>query len=177
MSDTNIKAKDKFLECGRIINTHGVRGNLKIESWCDSVEVFCRLPCIYIEKKTGFVKYDITSASEHKKCALVKFDGIDDLDSAMLLKNKIVYAERELIPIEEGSVFIADMIGLDVFRKENGEKLGVLTDIFESVASDIYVIKTEDGREVLVPGVDEFIYEIDTEKGITISPIPGMFED
>ena len=169
--------QNNYLECGKIINTHGVRGNLKIESWCDSIDVFCSLKCIYIQKKTGLVKYDIVSATEHKKCALVKLEGVDDLDSAMLLKNKIVYADRDMIPVEEGSVFIADMIGLDVYRSTNGEKLGVLVDIFESVASDIYVIKTDDGREVLVPGVDEFIDEIDIQKGITVSPIPGMFED
>ncbi|MBQ7820683.1 MAG: 16S rRNA processing protein RimM [Clostridia bacterium] len=167
----------KYLECGKIINTHGVRGNVKIESWCDSLDVFCALPCIYVEKKSGLVKYEIESASKHKNCALVKLKGVDDMDTAMLLKNKTVYADRELIPVEEGAVFIADMIGLDVFRSTNGEKLGVLVDIFESVASDIYVIKTDDGREVMVPGVDEFIDEIDIDKGITISPIPGMFED
>lgn len=169
--------KNEFLECGRIINTHGVRGNVKIESWCDSLDVFCALKKIYIEKKKELVGYDVVSATEHKKCALVKLEGVDDMDSAMLLKNKTVYAHREDIPIGEDSVFIADMIGLDVYRSTNGEKLGVLSDIFESVASDIYVIKTEDGREVLVPGVDEFIDEIDLQKGITISPIPGMFED
>ena len=169
--------KDKLLECGKIINTHGVRGNLKIESWCDSVDVFCKIPSLYIEKKTGFVKYNVVSAGEHKKCALVKLEGVDDMDSALLLKNKVVYAEREHIPVDEDAVFIADMIGLDVIRSTNGEKLGVLTDIFESVASDIYVVTTPDGREVMVPGVDAFIDEIDLDKGITISPIPGMFEE
>ena len=167
----------KNLECGKIINTHGVRGNVKIESWCDSLDVFCALPSIYVEKKSGLIKYEVESASVHKNCALVKLKGIDDMDAAMLLKNKIVYAERELIPVEEGAVFIADMIGLDVFRSSNGERLGVLTDIFESVASDIYVVTTNDGREVMIPGVDEFIDEIDLDHGITVSPIPGMFED
>lgn len=169
--------KEDLLECGKIINTHGIRGNVKIESWCDSVDAFCALPAIYVEKKSGLVKYEIESASEHKKCALVKLRGVDDPDSAALLKNKTVYAEREFIPIEEGAVFIADMIGLDVYRSSNGERLGTLVDIFESVASDIYVIKTDDGREVMVPGVDEFIDEIDLDHGVTISPIPGMFED
>ena len=130
-----------------------------------------------MEKKSGLVKYNVISASVHKGCALVKLEGVDDMDSAMLLKNKVVYAERELIPIDEGAVFIADMIGLDVYNSKNGERLGLLTDIFESVASDIYVIKTDDGREVMVPGVDEFIDEIDLDRGVFISPIPGMFED
>lgn len=175
MSDA-VNEKD-LLECGKIINTHGVKGNVKIESWCDSVDAFCALPFIYVKKKSGYARYEIESASEHKKCALVKLRGVNDLDCAMLLKNKVVYAEREYIPIDEGAVFIADMIGLDVFRSSNGERLGRLTDIFESVASDIYVITTDDGREVMVPGVDEFIDEIDIEHGIRLSPIPGMFED
>ena len=169
--------KEKYLECGKIINTHGVRGNVKIESWCDSLDVFCSLPCLYVEKKSGLVKYNVTSASVHKGCALVKLEGVDDMDAATLLKNKVVYAERELIPIDEGAVFIADMIGLDVFNTKNGERLGKLIDIFESVASDIYVIKTDEGKEVMVPGVDEFIDEIDVDRGVFTFPIPGMFED
>lgn len=173
----NMAEFEKYLECGKIINTHGVRGNVKIESWCDSVDVLCSLPKIYIKKKLGLVEYEIEHASEHKKCALVKLKGVDDIDSAELLKNKIVYADRDLIPLEEGTAFIADMIGLDVFRSGNNEKLGTLEDVFESVASDIYVVKTEDGREVMVPAVDEFIDEINVERGIWINPIPGMFED
>jgi 16S rRNA processing protein RimM len=168
---------EKYLECGKIINTHGVRGNVKIESWCDSVDVLCSLPSIFVMKKSGLVEYEIESASEHKKCALVKLKGVDDMDAALLLKNKVVYADREFIPLDEGSAFIADMIGLDVFRSGNNEKLGTLADVFESVASDIYIVKTEDGREVMVPAVDEFIDEIDVERGIWLSPIPGMFED
>ena len=99
------------------------------------------------------------------------------MDAALLLKNKVVYAERETIPIDEDAAFIIDMIGLDVFKYGTDEKLGVLEDVFESVASDIYVVKTPDGREVLVPSVDEFIEEIDVERGIWISPISGMFEE
>ncbi len=168
---------ENYLECGKIINTHGIKGTVKIESWCDSPEILCSLPKLYIMKKTGLIEYEVTQASVHKKCALVKLSGIDDMNSAMLLKNKVVYAERDSIPLEEGSAFIADMIGLDVFRSSNGEKLGVLADVFESVASDIYIVKTEDEKEVMVPAVDEFIDEIDIKRGIFISPIPGMFED
>ena len=169
--------EEKYLECGKIINTHGVKGALKIESWCDSVDVLCSIPRLYVKKRDGFVCYNVASASEHKKCGLVKLEGVDDMDAALLLKNKVVYAERETIPIDEDAAFIVDMIGLDVFKYGTDEKLGVLEDIFESVASDIYVVKTPDGREVLVPGVDEFIEEIDVKRGIWISPIPGMFED
>ncbi len=167
-----------LIECGKIINTHGVKGFVKIESWCDSVDVLCALPKLYIKKRNGeFLGYELEKASEHKKCALVKLHGVDDMNAALLLKNHIVYAERENIPLAEDAAFIADMIGLDVFRRSNGERLGKLTDVFESVASDIYVVTTDAGKEVLIPAVDEFIYEIDVKKGITIDTIPGMFED
>lgn len=170
-------SEEKYLECGKIINTHGVKGSLKIESWCDSVDVFCSIPCIYVKKRDELIKYNVVSASEHKKCALVKLEGVDDMDAALLLKNKVVYADRDSIPIDEDAAFIIDMIGLDVFKSGTDEKLGVLEDVFESVASDIYVVKTPDGREVLIPGVDEFIDEIDVKRGIWVSPIPGMFEE
>ena len=169
-------SEEKYLECGKIINTHGVRGNVKIESWCDSVDVLCSLPCIYIKKRDEFIRYNIVSGSEHKKCALIKLEGVDDMDAALLLKNRTVYADRDNIPLPEDAAFIVDMLGLDVFESGTDRKLGVLEDVFESVASDIYVVKTEKG-EVLVPAVDEFIDEIDVKRGIWISPISGMFDN
>lgn len=169
--------KDEFLECGLIANTHGVHGAVVIDSWCDSVEIFCSLPSVYIQKKDGYKEYKIVSASKHKNRALVKFEGVDEMNDAILLKNKVVFAKRQDLPLDEGAAFIADMIGLDVFRSGSDEKLGKLCDVIESVASDIYVVKRPDGSEVLVPAVDEFIDEIDVERGIWISPISGMFEE
>ncbi len=168
--------KEKYLECGKIINTHGVRGACKIESWCDSPEVLCEIKTLYYKKKDEYIALEITKASVHKGCALVYFYGIDSIEAAQLLKNRVVYADRDDIPLDEDRVFIADIIGLPVYDERDGKKLGVLTELIESPASDLFSVNTEDGRDVLVPAVDEFIGHIDDE-GIFLRPIPGMFDD
>ncbi|MBQ8552446.1 MAG: 16S rRNA processing protein RimM [Clostridia bacterium] len=168
--------KEKYLECGKIINTHGVRGACKIESWCDSPEVLCGIKTLYYKKKDEYLPLEVTKASVHKGCALIYFYGIDSIEAAQLLKNRVVYADREDIPLDDDRVFIADIIGLPVFDERDGKRLGVLADLIESPASDLFCVKTEDGREVLVPAVDEFIGHIDDD-GVFLTPIAGMFDD
>lgn len=168
--------QEKYLECGKIINTHGVRGALKIESWCDSPEVLCRLKTLYYKRKDELMPLEVTSASIHKGCVLAYIYGIDSIEEAQLLKNRVVYCDREDLPLDDDRVFIADIIGLDVFDERSGERLGVLEELIESPASDLFSVRTPDGREVLVPAVDEFIGHID-ESGVYLRPIPGMFDD
>ncbi len=168
--------KEKYLECGKIINTHGVRGACKIESWCDTPEVLCQIKTLYYKKRDEYLSLEVTKASVHKGCALVYFYGIDSLEAAELLKNRVVYADREDIPIDDDRVFIADIIGLPVFDERNGKRLGMLSELIESPASDLFSVKTEDGRDVLVPAVEEFIGHIDDGR-VFLRPIPGMFED
>ncbi len=168
--------REKYLECGKIINTHGVRGACKIESWCDTPEVLCGVKTLYYKKKDEYISLEVTKASVHKGCALVYFYGIDSIEAAQLLKNRVVYADREDIPLDEDRVFIADIIGLPVYDEREGKKLGVLTELIESPASDLFSVKAEDGKDVLVPAVDEFIGHIDDE-GVFLRPIPGMFDD
>ena len=174
--DSITKMKEKYLECGKIINTHGVRGACKIESWCDSPEVLCDIKTLYYKKRDEYLPLEITKASVHKGCALVYFYGIDSIEAATLLKNRVVYADRDDIDIDDDRVFVADIIGLDVFDEKTGERLGVLADYIESVASDIFVVKTDEDKEVLVPAVDEFIGHID-DGGVYLTPISGMFDN
>ena len=173
MSENSMK--EQYLECGKIINTHGVRGALKIESWCDSPEVLCSIKKLYYKKKDEYIPLEVTKASVHKGCALVYFWGIDSIEAAQLLKNRVVYADRDDIEIDDGRVFVADIIGLSVFDERDGKRLGVLADYLESVASDLFVVKTDSGTEVLVPAVDEFIGHIDDD-GVYLRPIEGMFD-
>lgn len=167
---------EKYLECGRIVGTHGVRGAVKIESWCDSADVICSLERLYYKRRDELCRLDITKASVHKSHALVCFDGIDSIEAAELLRNRVVFADRDDIVLDDDRVFIADIIGLTVYDEKSGAKLGVLADVIESPASDLFSVTTDDGREVLVPEVDEFIGHID-ETGVYLNPIPGMFDD
>lgn len=168
--------KKEFLECGKICSAHGVRGILKVEPWCDSPKVLARLKEIYFKKGDAYERADVISASVSADLVLLGVEGIDSREGAQALKNTVIYAKRADIPVPEGRVLIADMIGLDVIDADSGRVYGTLTDVTDGVRHQIYTVKTEKG-DVLFPAVDEFLEEIDTEKGVFIHVIPGFFDD
>lgn len=167
----------KYIDTGKILNTHGVRGDLKVDPWSDSVEVFCSLKRLYIQKKTGYEEYKVKKASPFKEFVLLHLEGIETFEDANLLKNKLLYALREDIPMEEGDYFIADLEGLDVINVDSGKVYGKIEEVIFGAASDIYRIKTEKGTEAYMPAVDEFVIEVDLEKGVFVRPIEGMFDE
>ena len=144
--------KNRFLECGKIINTHGIRGGVKLECWCDTPEDLTSLKKVYFLEGDAHTEHKVKRASVFKQFVLMELDGVGDIDAAMRLKGTVVYADRDDIRIEEGSYFIADMIGLDVIDADTGRVYGTLTDVTDGVASQIYTVKTEKG-DVLFPAV------------------------
>ena len=167
--------KKKFLECGKIINTHGYRGAVKLESWCNSPEDLAALSRLFLKEKSGMRCIAVKHASVFKQFVIAELEGVCDLDAAMAMKNLVVYAAREDFSLDEGDVFIVDMIGLPVIDVATGVKYGTLSDVINRGASDIYVIKTPDG-ERMMPAVEEFVKKVDVETGIFVSPIEGMFD-
>ena len=167
--------KQTYLECGRITTTHGVRGAVKIEPWCDSPEVLASLPCVYFKKGEVYSAVKILKASVFKRFVIATLEGVKDIDAASALREKVVFAAREDLPLEEGDNFIADLIGLPVIDAESGRVYGTLSGVINNGATDIYEIETPSGQR-LMPAVDEFVRSIDDEKGIFITPIEGMFE-
>ena len=168
--------KKKYLECGKICSAHGVRGVLKVEPWCDSPQVLTKLKKIYFENGGSYEEREVLSASSSAGMVLMTVSGIDSRESAQALKNTVIYADREDIPVPDGRVLIADMIGLDVIDADSGRVYGTLTDVTDGVRHQIYTIKTPKG-EVLFPAVKEFLREIDTERGVFIHVIEGFFDD
>ena len=164
-----------YLECGKIINTHGVRGDVKLESYCDTPEVLQGLGRVYLKEKGGYREVRVLHASVFKTFVLMSLEGVSDVDAAVLLKNRTVYAAREDLPIEEGSYFIADLIGLPVIDAESGRVYGTLSDVLNYGASDIYTVKTESGDRMM-PAVEEFVDRVEIGTGIYIRPIEGMFD-
>lgn len=167
--------KKQYLECGKVINTHGFRGAVKLESWCNTPEDLAALSRVFIRDKSEMRCFLVEHASVFKQFVIAELEGIVDLDMAMALKNQVLYAAREDFHLEEGDVFIVDLIGLPVIDVENGTQYGTLSDVINRGASDIYVIKTPDG-ERMMPAVEEFVKKIDVEAGIFVSPIEGMFD-
>ena len=165
---------EKYIECAKIINTHGCRGALKLESWCNTPEDLADLKRLYLREKVEYVEYKVQKASVFKQFVIVELKGISDMDRAMALKNQTVYANREDFDLEEGEYFISDLIGVDVIDADSGVKYGKLSEIINRGASDIYVVKTDSG-EVMIPVVDEFVIKVSVSEGIFVRPIDGMF--
>lgn len=161
---------ERFLEAGKIVNTHGINGELKIQPWCDSVEFLLDLPEVYIDG----VKKEVVSARKHKQFALFKLDGVESIDAALELKNKIICIDRNSVELDEDSYFISDVLGFSVFDRRKNAVIGTLADFIEAPASDIYVVKGKTG-EILIPAVPEFIKNVDYEnRTLEVMTIEGM---
>ena len=164
-----------YIECGKIINTHGCRGGVKAESWCNSEEDLAALKKVFVKNGETYEEYKVTKSAIFKQFVIFEFKGLDDMDKAMLLKNKTLYAKRSDFKLADGEFFLADMIGLDVLDADNGRVYGKLVEIINRGASDIYVVNTENG-ERMIPAVDQFIISVDIEKGVLVRPIEGMLD-
>lgn len=165
----------KYIECGKIINTHGCRGGLKVEPWCNSAEDFTALKRLYLQTKNGYTEYTVTKASIFKQFVILELKEINDMETALSLKNVILYADREDFELEDGEFFLTDIIGLDVLDAESGKLYGRISDIINRGASDIYVVDTPNG-ERMIPAVDEFIVEIDINSGVKVRTIEGLLD-
>ena len=165
----------KYLEIGQIVNTFGIKGMVKVKPFTDNIERFSNLEKIYIKNKSGQTEYKIQEIKYHKNMVLIKFEGIENPEQADLLRNSYLIVDRETEePLEAGRYYIVDMIGLDVFTDDN-EYLGKLEDIYNTGSNDIYVVKNELGKQVLLPAIEDVIKNIDMDnKKVIVHLIPGL---
>ena len=165
----------KYLEIGQIVNTFGIKGMVKVKPFTDNIERFSNLKKIYIKNKSGQTEYKIQEVKYHKNMVLIKFEGIENPEQADLLRNSYLIVDRETEePLEPGRYYIVDMIGLDVFTDDN-EYLGKLEDIYNTGSNDIYVVKNELGKQVLLPAIEDVIKNIDMDnKKVIVHLIPGL---
>ena len=160
--------KKQYIEAGKIVNTHGVKGEVKIQVWLDSPEFLKKFKTVHIDNKA--VK--LLSGRVHKGFLIAVLDGVEDVNAAMSLKNKTVYIDRKDAKLPKGAYFLQDIIGASVVT-EDGSEIGVLKDILETPASQIYVVQGE--VEHLIPAVDEFVLKVDAENAVvTVRLIEGM---
>lgn len=165
----------KYLEIGQIVNTFGIKGMVKVKPFTDNIERFSNLEKIYIKNKSGQTEYKIQEVKYHKNMVLIKFEGIENPEQADLLRNSYLIVDRETEEsLEPGRYYIVDMIGLDVFTDDN-EYLGKLEDIYNTGSNDIYVVKNELGKQILLPAIEDVIKNIDMDnKKVIVHLIPGL---
>jgi len=167
--------KQAYLECGKIINTHGFRGTVKLECWCDSPEVLRGLKHLWFRVGEQYSARRVLHASVFRQFVLADLEGIDSEEAANALRGTTVYAAREDLPLADGDAFIVDLIGLPVRDADSGVLLGELVDINTAGVRDLYVVRTATG-EYMVPAVPAFVVKVDAEDAVYIRPIPGLLD-
>ena len=171
---------NKYLLCAKVVGTHGVRGNVRLENYCDTPHVLAELSALYTKDTSGAYKaYTVEKASVQKQAVLAKLKGVDTLEDAMLWKGRELYADRADFDLEEGGYFVADQIGLSVFDEESGECVGKVTDILTGRIQDIYVVSYGDGKTFMIPSVPDFVKNVVVEgenAGVYVKLIEGMKE-
>lgn len=159
-----------FLPTGQIVNTHGLRGDVKVMPWADDPDDLLEFRRFFIDGK----EYKVSHSSRQKNMILVKFKGVDSIDDAVKLRNKEIAICRDDIELEDGVMFIADMIGLRVVA--DGMEIGKLTDVLTMPGNDVYVVKGE--HEYMIPAVKEYVEPLDPDDGmIKVHLIEGMQTD
>ena len=166
----------KYLETGKIVGTHGVKGMVRVQPWCDSAEFLKQFKHFYTDIN-GENKIDVTSVQPHGNVVLMAIKGVDSIEKAEALRNKVIYINRKDVKLPKGRYFIDDLIGCTVTDADTNNILGILSDVSSTGANDVWHIKN-DGKEYLVPAIDEVIVSVDTEnESVIIRPLKGIFDD
>lgn len=165
----------KYFEIGQIVNTFGIKGLLKVKPFTDELTRFEELKKVYICKKDEMKEVEIQEVSYHKDMVLLKIKGIDDMTEAEKYKGLYLKIDRKNAKkLPEDTYFIADLLGLDVYTDED-EYLGKVDDIFPTGANDVYVVKNELGKQILLPSIPEVLKDIDLEnQKITVHLLNGL---
>lgn len=166
----------KFLEIGKIVSVHGLSGEVKVEAWCDSPEVLCSHKTLFFAN--GEKKVKVKKARVQKNMAIIKLEGINTVEDAQTLRNKILYADRESLKLPENTFFIADLIGMEVLDFDTGKSYGEICDVTQTGANDVYHIKASDGKMYYIPAIADVVKSTDIEEGVMkITPLRGLFDE
>lgn len=164
--------KNKYLDAGKIVNTHGIRGELKIYPLCDSPEFLLEFDRFFIDGD----EIKVISSRVHKNVVLMRLENIDHIDKAETMIGRILKIDSDDIELDEGQYFIEDLIGMRVVDADTGKEYGKLKSVIQTGANDVYEVQGD--KLYLVPKIDEVVIDTDLEKGIiTIRPLKGLFDN
>ncbi len=168
--------KQQYIETGKIVGTHGVKGMARVQLWADNTDFLKQFKYVYTDKN-GSGKLEIVRIQPHGTIALIAFRGVDTIELAEKLRNTVIYINRDDIELPEGRYFITDLLGCKVYDADTNELLGEITDFSETGANDVWHI-TKNGKEYLVPAIDEVIISVDTEnEKAVIRAMKGIFDE
>lgn len=167
--------KKNYLEIGKIVGTHGIRGELRVELWCDNGEFFSYFKKLYLDNQ-GNEQISVKSRP-HKNIALMKIKGLENIDDAIPLVGKVLYMDRKDCPLPDDVYFVQDIIGCQVRNINDDTLYGTVTDVLRTGANDVYQVQGDKGM-VLIPKIDDIVKEVDVDKElILIEPMKGLFDE
>lgn len=166
---------EDLLQVGVITTTHGIRGEVKVYPTTDDAHRFENLKSILLDTGKELCELEIEKVRYFKQFVILKFVDVDDINDIEPYKGKSLYVTREFaVPLGENEYYIADLIGMEV-SLEDGTFFGTLKDVMETGANDVYIIETEEKKEVLIPAIKDCIKQVDVENGkMTIHLLKGL---
>lgn len=167
--------KKQFLEAGKIVGTHGIAGDIKVQSWCDSPDVLTDFDTLYLSPSEPVT---VRRAFVHKNVVILHLAGVDSCDDAQALRGRVLYLNRDDIDLPDDLVFIQDMIGLTVYDVRTDSVIGTLKEVLTTnPAHDMYVISRPDAPDALIPACEPFLASVDLDAGrLTVRTIEGLIE-
>ncbi|MBR2108346.1 MAG: 16S rRNA processing protein RimM [Ruminococcus sp.] len=167
--------KKQFLEAGKVVGTHGLRGEIRVECWCDSPAFLAEFETLYFEE--GKVELSVKSRP-HKNIVLTKIKDTDTVEDAEKLRGKILYINRDDVILPEGKNFIQDLIGCKVLdESDRSVEYGEITEVFKTGANDVYTVKKGD-KLYYVPVVDSIVTLKNVDEGfVLVRPVKGLFDN
>ncbi|NLY17965.1 MAG: 16S rRNA processing protein RimM [Clostridiaceae bacterium] len=165
---------EEYLAVGKVINTHGVRGELKVLPLTSDVSRFNYLKLVWVERNGNLLRFDVEKTRYHKQYVLIKLYGVDTMDKAREFKDCYLKVDRENArPLDEDEYFIADLIDCEVY--ENDTLLGTVTDVLQAGGNDCYVVKGKLYGEILIPAVQSVVHKVDIgNRKISVSLPEGL---
>lgn len=153
----------EYLKIGQIINTHGVKGELKIYPLTDDVKRFKRLKQVWMECPEGYKTVKLEGVKFVREFPIIKLENVDTMNDAQKLRNQYIYVDREnAVKLPKDTYFIADLIGMQVMT-EDGKTLGVLSSVIPTGANDVYEVTPSEGKSLLIPAIGDVVQEVDVE--------------
>lgn len=166
---------NNLIETGKIVAVFGLKGEVKVQPWSDSPDFLCDFDTLYYKSGTPV---EIERARVSKNMVIMKIKGIDSIEQAEKIRNRVLYLSRDDVELADGCYFIEDLMGLRVIDSKTGAEYGTITDVEQTGANDIYAVEFSDGSMKYVPAIPQVIDETNIEEGyMKITPLAGLFED
>ena len=164
----------QYLEIGKIVSVFGIKGEVKVQPWCDSPDFLCEFDVLYYKSGTPV---NILKSRVAKNIVVMKIEGVDTVEEAQKLRNRVLYMDRNDVELEDGSYFVQDLLSLKVIDAQTGEEYGEVSDVTETGANDVYHVKSSDGKMYYIPAIPDVVKEVDIECGtMKIIPLQGLFD-